>query len=127
MQSALIENFEAQRSIIYARWKDLLSLDRKASPLASPEILVYMVDSTIDELLNVFREMKDQPPQEPPAAVACPCGRNPYLPYFASGRQAMREALVLAQAAIPFLDPTERDHALRELEAAYGQIERRHI
>jgi hypothetical protein len=127
MQNALIDALEGQRSAIYARWHDLLGLDREATPLGSPEILSYMIDLTLDELFRTLREAGDSARVERVAAAVCSCGRNPYLHYFTSGRQAVCEALVLAQAAIPFLVPAERDVALGELESAYRRIERRHI
>ncbi len=126
MEPDLIANFESQRTDLFARWKDLLALDRTASPLASPEILVYMIDQTIEELLLALRRGRAAG-QRRPEPVACECGRNPYLPYFGAGRQAIREALVLAQAAIPFLGAATRDAALAELDCAYREIERRHI
>jgi hypothetical protein len=127
MQRALIDNLQSQRSQIYSRWKDLLSLDRAATPLGNPEILVYMIDLTLDELFRMLREAAGHARFGPSPAVTCPCGRNPYLLYFSSGRQAMQEALVLAQSAIPLLVPGERDTSLSELESAYRHIEHRHI
>ena len=55
----------------------------------------------------------------------CPCGRNPLLVYFVAGQQAMREALVLAQAAAPRLDAVERDTALTEVNLVFSRIARR--
>ena len=117
----------AQRARIRTRWEDLLRAERSTSPLANPDTLVHLLDLTLDELLAAFgaSEIRRRPMRHPDAT--CPCGRNPLLVYFASGRQATREALVLAQAAMPGLAPVDRDSAFAELEAIYSAIARREI
>ena len=127
MQPALVRALRAQRPRIRARWEDLLRAERSTSPLANPDTLVHLLDLTLDELLAAFgaSDVRRRSARLPEAA--CPCGRNPLLVYFASGRQATREALVLAQAAMPALAPTERDSAFAELESIYSHIARREI
>jgi len=85
------------------------------------------VPETLDELLAAFSasELRRRPARHPD--IVCPCGRNPLLVYFNSGRQATREALVLAQAAMPSLAPGERDSSFADLEAIYGHIAHREI
>ena len=105
----------------------MLRAERSNSPLANPDTLVHLLDMTLDELLAAFSasEARRRPARHPD--IVCMCGRNPLLVYFASGRQAIREALVLAQAAMPALDPVERDSAFADLEAIYGHIAHREI
>lgn len=102
------------------------------SPLGHPDALVHLIDWTLDELFVALtnplarhragagRFSHDEKP-------ACPCGRNPLLAYFVAGEQAMLEALVLAQAATPGLDPHERDASFHELNLVIQHIARREI
>ena len=124
MQTDLLRDLEARRASIEARWKDLLMIERAESPLESPAILVHMFKLTLNEFFASLAA--GAPTGAIPRAASCPCGRNPLLKYFSSGRQAVEEALVLSQAARPVV-ATERDAALAEVEAAYGRIARREI
>ena len=49
------------------------------------------------------------------------------LAYFVAGEQALREALVLAQAATQRLDPLERDVSFNELNLVIQQVARGEI
>lgn len=127
MQADLIRDLEAQRPKLSERWEDLLRIERAISPLASPDILVHMFRLTLDELFAALSSGESHPAASRPLSAACPCGRNPLLTYFSAGRQALEEALVNVQASRPAVLAVERDRALAELEAAYGQIARREI
>ena len=127
MQSTLVDDLRAKRPAIYSRWKEVLSLDPETSPLGDPEILVYMIDLTLDELFRDLGGSDGATGRAHAAAAACACGRNPYTNYFAAGRKAVREALILAQANLAPLLPADRDAAFRDLDEAYGRIERSHV
>jgi hypothetical protein len=124
MQADLIRQLEARRAGICRRWEDLLRVERSVSPLASPDILVHMFKLTLDELFHSLASAHDA---GKPEAASCPCGRNPLLTYFSAGRQATREALVLAQAAQPSILPADRDGAMADLDFAYSRIAQREI
>uniref|UniRef100_UPI0039C9BDA3 hypothetical protein n=1 Tax=Horticoccus sp. 23ND18S-11 TaxID=3391832 RepID=UPI0039C9BDA3 len=102
------------------------------SPLGHPDALVHLIDWTLDELFLALTNPLARhraggtrfAHEEKPA---CPCGRNPLLAYFVAGEQAMLEALVLAQAATPGLEPLERDASFNELNLVIQQIARREI
>jgi hypothetical protein len=128
MHEIVVRALREQRARIRARWEDLLRIQRTTSPLANPDTLVHLLDLTLDELLASIEaaESRRRAPRHH-AEIVCPCGRNPLLFYFSAGRQAVREALVLAQAASPGLSPASRDAALAILDAAYGEIARREI
>ena len=85
-----------------------------------------MLDGTLDELfLALQRAHARRRPLSAPAV--CPCGRNPLLAYFAAGKQALVEALVLVQAEHAGLDPAGRDAAMAELKFCLHKITRREI
>jgi len=117
----------AHRPEVRANWENLLRLDRASSPLANPEPLVPPPHPTVE---GVFRARPRWWPARHPTrahAPSCPCGRNPLLAYFGAGRQALREALITAQAASPHLSAEQRDTALTCLEQVFSHIERREI
>lgn len=103
-----------------------------ATPLGLPDALVHLIDTTLEEILDMLRhsqgrqrvDEKHPPIEETPV---CLCGRNPLLAYFGAAAQAMREGLVLAQATLAPLDPIERDASLEELNAVLRQISEREI
>lgn len=130
MQASLLRGLRRHRSAMHARWDALLHAEPVTSPLALPDTLVHLIDATLDEVF--FALMTSDAPFEPPRArlaarPRCPCGRNPYLAYFSAGEQALREGLVLAQAALLTLDAAVRDSSLAELDSVLHRISRREI
>lgn len=130
MQASFGHVLRARRPQLRGRWEDFLRIEKINSPLANPDALVFLIDWTLDE---VFTALDNRPTisrcdaEGARARVGCPCGRNPFLAYFAAGEQALTEAMVLAQAATPALDPTERDAAFAALSVAVREISRREI
>ena len=132
MQELLVTALRARRPAIRSHWESLLRTEPVTTPLGNPDALVHLIEWTMDEIFVALgnplarsrvggtRFAHDERP-------ICPCGRNPLLAYFAAGEQAMREALILAQAAASSLDPLQRDASLYELNLAFQQISRREI
>jgi hypothetical protein len=127
MQPELLRAFEARRRLIRTSWENFLRLERTSTPLAHPDALVHLLDRTLDEIS--FRLRVWSPRRHPTRAAApgCPCGRNPLLAYFSAGRQAVREALVLAESATPALTAAQRDEAFACLEEVFSHLARREI
>ena len=125
----------AQRDQVKARWEGVLRLEKMTSPLANPDALVHLVDHTLDEFFAALpvewaRQTSgaagtDQACSTAPAP--CPCGRNPLIAYFSAGRQAVLEALVLGQVAMPDSAKAERDAAMQCVDRCYRDIERREL
>ena len=130
MQPSLLGALRAQQPQIRARWTALLHVEPVSTPLANPDALVHLIEWSLQEIFGSLatppssRVLERHRPESNPL---CPCGRNPLLAYFNAGEQAMREALVLAQAASPTLDPVERDASLLELNTRLREISRREI
>jgi hypothetical protein len=117
----------AQRRELRQSWERLLRIEKTVSPLAHPDALVHLLDTTLDE---VFWDLAQHRPRRHPSrapAPHCPCGRNPLLAYYAAGRQALREALVGAQAVNPELTVHTRDEDLQVLNEVFDHIARREI
>jgi hypothetical protein len=132
MQSELLVELRAREITIRRRWADLLRVEPVSTPLGNPDALTHLIGWTFDELVGSLEAAANRPDPsrrmlQAEARPTCACGRNPLLMYFAAGEQVMREALVLAQAAMPHLDPIERDAALQELDLAFRQIARREV
>ena len=127
VQTEFLWAFEAQRPAIRANWEHLLRIERINSPLANPDTLVHLLDLTLNELFQGLRAGLPRRHSGRVQEAHCPCGRNPLLAYFAAGRQALREALVVAQAATSTLSADDRDEALARLDQVFGQIARREI
>ena len=129
MQDEFVRALIARRRDIHARWEVLLRIERVNTPLANPDALVFMIDWTLDEVFNALRNQSSRRRngREAAARAECPCGRNPLLVYFAAGEQALEEALVLAQAETPALNPDDRDSAFAALKGMICEISRREI
>lgn len=132
MQASLLLEFRARRFSIRARWEVLLRAEPVTTPLGNPDALVHLIDTTMEELLStldrhVHAGRTNFPPVARPKEASCPCGRNPLLAYFAAAEQALREGLILAQAASAPIDPAERDLSVRELDLALSNLARREI
>jgi hypothetical protein len=131
MQASLLHALQSRRFSIRSRWEALLRAEPVTTPLGLPDTLVHLIDVTLGQVFSTL----EHPPRRPPAHLngknpeepPCPCGRNPLLAYFIAGDQAMREGLILAQAASAPLDPVERDTSLEELNAAIHRISRSEI
>mgnify|MGYP001316387927 CR=1 FL=1 len=127
MNLEFLRALESQRPGIRANWENLLRLERMSTPLANPDTLVHLLDVTLNE---IFLDLRLWSPRRRPSHVpapACPCGRNPLLAYFAAGRQALHQALVVAQASTPEVAPAERNETMACLDQVFGRIARREI
>ncbi len=123
MQEELLNALRFRRPQIGMRWAELLHVEPTLTPLGHPDALVHLLDWTLDEIDHalmdpLLRRRLGRRLNLAAARSECPCGRNPLLGYFAAGQQVLQEALVLAQAASPGLDPLEI--ARREIEAFCG-------
>lgn len=131
MQATLVGALRFRRPKIRAQWEALLRAEPVATPLGNPDALVHLLDWTLDEIFSLIANPLSLRRHGPPHALdetpECPCGRNPLLAYYAAGGQAMREGLILAQAAASPLDPLERDSSFAELNLVLQHIAHREI
>lgn len=131
MQDHLMSALRSQRAQIRARWQTLLHVEPVTTPLGNPHALTHLIDWWINAILERFDQAEEGELRQPSTARevrdACRCGANPLLAFFAAGEQAMREALVLAQAGAPHLDPEERDNSMIELDFVIRDTARREI
>jgi hypothetical protein len=132
VKASLIQALSSRRREIRQRWDSLLRLERIETPLANPDVLVYMIDSTLNRIFDELRGRKAFIGGEPSSSVAllradCPCGKNPFLGHFLAGEQAVLEALVLTQSGDASLDPAHRSDAVAELYFTINAIARGEI
>ncbi|MBL9203143.1 MAG: hypothetical protein JNL39_21720 [Opitutaceae bacterium] len=110
MDEFLLRALHARRPAIRRQWESLLRLEKPASPLALPDMLVRMIDLTMDEAFAALGHAGRRAPRSRAAPGrtpgyeevrrSCACGQNPLIEYFLAGERAMLEALVLAQAEV---------------------------
>ncbi|MFO1448142.1 MAG: hypothetical protein U1F61_08305 [Opitutaceae bacterium] len=99
MHEVLLHALRRHRATLRARWETLLRAEPACSPLANPDVLVLMMEWTLDEWENAMRHqpsrrrrahsLPDTPSEE------CPCGMNPLLRYFSTAETALDEALTI--------------------------------
>jgi|SRR6187551_2005088 len=127
MDAAIYRALLDHRPTIRSQWEKVLRLDRGSSPLARPATLVYLLDTTLDEIFAILPDWSVRRHPSRMDAPPCPCGRNPFLAYFAAGRQAMHEGLVTVQARDAALTKHARDEAFACLDQAFQHLARREI
>jgi hypothetical protein len=96
VEQSVISRLEALRPAIKREWDHLLRTEPALSPLANPDTLVFLMDETLDQLLQGVRT---RPARTTPREAAllltplqrrCTCGLNPLLTYYATGELALR-------------------------------------
>lgn len=132
MQELLVTALRSRRPAIRSHWEALLRAEPVTTPLGNPDALIHLIEWTLDEIFVALgnplaRSRVGGTRFSHDERAYCPCGRNPLLTYFAAGEQAVREALILAQASSGPLDPLQRDASLYELDLVFQQISRREI
>ncbi len=124
MHELLLHALQERRPQICARWEALLRLEPVHTPLAHPDMLVYLFDQTLDEVLTALPKPHGRPVRSRPT---CESDINPMRAYFPALEQALLEALVLAQCELPALSTEERVGAVTELCTTLRRIARREM
>ncbi len=99
MEPSPVAVLDALRPVIRTRWAELLSAAPPAPPpaaaLVRPEMLVFLIDDTLDR----FAVNADAPRRPRPGAPVrdrrtdCQCGLHLLLSYYLAGARALREIL----------------------------------
>lgn len=130
MHDTMLRTLQSLRPTILERWETLLRAEPVTSPLANPDSLVFLMDWTLDRFFTALRgplsrrRISDRGSNKPAyieEESLCACKMNPLLAYFATGEQA------LIQAALPLLQPREREATLSALRLAMQAVARREI
>jgi hypothetical protein len=130
MHDTLLRTLQGLRPTILERWEALLRAEPVTSPLANPDSLVYLMDWTLNRFFTALRgplsrrritsrgsnKSLDHEERE-----LCACKMNPLLAYFATAE------LALIQAALPILQPRERESMLSAIRLAMHAVAKREI
>jgi len=122
VEASDIRRIEAHRAALKREWETLLRTEPTLSPLGNPDTLVFMMDETISNLLELFRQdsplvsANEKSSPSSPLQRRCACGLNPLLSYYSTGELAMRAV------ASPFLGAK-----VDELVAVFHNLARREI
>ena len=122
---------QRHRDDLRQRWETLLRAERITSGMALPDSLIYLMDWTLDQLMDEVRQShyrrREARRATSGARSFCVCGQNPLLAYFATAEQAIVEVLFLVDADLSRLTPLERNASLDELKSALNEVARRDI
>ena len=133
MDQALVQTLRDSRPIICTRWEALLRIEQVHTPLANPDVLVYLIDRTCEEIIAAVSAAPgssasaSRPISWERVQAACGCGRNPLLAHFLAGKQALVEGLVLAQAGEPRRHPEQQADDVAELHHAILSVAKREV
>ena len=131
MHDSFLRALQTQRPQLRHRWEELLRAERVTSGMAEPDSLVYLMDWSLDQLLDELRQNRFRRHVKPPAQSGerrgCACGKNPLLAYFATAEQAVIELLFLADGELAHLASLERSASLEDLKSALHEVARREI
>ena len=131
MHDSFLRALQTHKPQLRRRWEELLRAERITNGMANPDHLVYLMDWTLDQLLNELRQARFRRHldgrMKPTERKSCACGRNPLLAYFGACEQAVIEILFLAEGELSNLSSIERSASLEDLKSAIHEVARRDI
>jgi hypothetical protein len=131
MHDSFLRALQTQRPQLRRRWEELLRAERVTSGMANPDSLIYLMDWTLEQLMNELRQshyrrhLTDN--GRPSERQRCVCGMNPLLAYFSAAEQAVIEILFLDSGELSQLSSLERSASLEDLKSALHEVARRDI
>lgn len=114
MGSRFLHLLRARSDTIRTQWEALLRVERVSGPLANPDVLIYLIPSSLEKILSAVARPSRAPVSLRTAKSCvplCECGNNPYAAYFLAGEQALVEAAVLVQSELPAAERQKSDLA----------------
>jgi len=131
MHDSFLRALQTHKPQLRRRWEELLRAERVTSGMAHPDHLIYLMDWTLDQLLNELRQARFRRHLDGRTKVnerqACECGKNPLLAYFSACEQAVIEVLFLMEGELSNLSSIERSASLEDLKSAIHEVARRDI
>lgn len=131
MHDSFLRALLTQRPQLRRRWEELLRAERVTSGMANPDSLVYLMDWTLEQLMNELRQLRFRRHLDgtsiPSERQQCVCGMNPLLAYFSAAEQAVIEVLFLSTGELSQLSSIERSASLEDLKRALHEVARRDI
>lgn len=119
MEPQLVDGLRRRRTETKARWIALLHIEPVTTPLANPATLAFMIDDSLDAVLAA---LGDPRPARHGRQASPNRGQshgsdssNPFNAYFLAGKQALLEALVLAETEASGCNHEQREAAVAEL------------
>ncbi len=130
MLGTVIRAMKAQRTFWCVRWEELLRAHPYRSPLANPDILVFKIPETCDEVfeqLQMFPVLLPVRKHRQGIEFACSCGLTPMLDYYQLGKEAMREAILRALRTVPDLSMAQSRDSRGAMEQVMDKLQAREI
>lgn len=134
MHEALLQSLRRHRSFLRSRWESLLRAEPVYTPLANPDVLVLMMDTTLTEVEAGLRSLPGRRltanrPKSCSIHAACPCGLNPLLAYFETAERALDETLSVIPAPRLESEPAifAREAFVANVKRAFKAVKHREI
>jgi len=132
MKRAFLRAIMTRRAVIKLRWRATLEQAPLYTPLASPALLAYMMDRTLDELIlaTTYPKVPENHSSRHDSLItskSCStCGLNPYIGYFLAGEDALVSAVRTIEVS-PALSENELLGSEIELLFAFRVIAHREV
>lgn len=123
MKRAFLRALLARRAAIKLSWRAALQHAPTHTPLANPDLLAYMIDKTLDELLLTINyplsstNGSDSTTMSTLTRTPFGCGLNPYIGYFLAGESALVSVIRTVE---PHAHLTENDILGGEIELLFA-------
>lgn len=135
MHESILRSLQSLRSDLRARWETRLRQAPIPSPLAAPDVLVHLMDWTLEELFKSLirppQRRRVRPRTEPPNQHAqpfqCSCGSNPLEAYFACLQKTLIEAVEQLYLMPGANNLPECAIVTAEIQLAFTQISQREL
>lgn len=130
MHERIRHTLYSMRPGLRARWEVLLRQAPVHSPLAAPDVLVHLMDWTLEEFFKALTSPPNRRrprPSTSPVTYYCPCGSNPLQTYFSCFKQTLHEALEKINRAGLCTTVAERDIIATETEIAFALVSNREL
>lgn len=122
MDESALSKLRAARPAIKREWETLLRAEPTLSPLGNPDTLVFLMDETLDQMIEGLRDLpvKDWIQRSPallaPLQRRCLCRINPLLNYYTTGELAVHAGTAGILAAADMDEVILYFHALAQQE-----------
>jgi hypothetical protein len=128
MRRQFLRQLMRLRPIIKACWEVLLRDEPPPSALGNPDTLVFMMDGTLEAFFAALRSptprrwLAHHPLLTGTLPETCPCGRNPLLPYYQSGEQAVLAIAAQALDKTSRAPAAEQERLLADVQIAFHYL-----
>lgn len=133
MHERIQQTLQSMRPALRVRWEALLRQAPVHSPLAAPDVLVHLMNWTLEEFFKTLTAAPNRRRVRPRGATSvtmanyCPCGSNPLQTYFSCLKQTLAEAVENINRTALCANAIEGDILAAESEIAFALVSNREL